>query len=133
MVLLIAFALYLAIFAYIVFFSRRAAEDYKVHIALFENLARSVNIDFGVLGFLQTMISEGPVAAFSQVHIEAPRYIGEVYLNISVRNLAKVRHRLEADGIEVGPIVDDYFQGIQRFTFDGPDNVHITFLETYVG
>lgn len=297
---------YLAIFAYIVFFSRSASEDYRVHIALFENLARSVNIDFGVFEFLVTLVTQGPASAFSHVNIEAPRYIGEVYLNImlfvpigyllpyvfrwfrarvrirpvvacfiisllteniqlifklgfydiddlitntiggffgqmlfvafayvvtnpdwrrelrslrrwrkkakqrtlypfarnmklartklmgtseeavwdfyveklgfrlvgqhvpldspgtvvlyqlgqfqveiccanadvefaeqylniSVRNLAKVRERLLADGIEAGPIEDDYFRGIRRFTVDGPDNVRITFLESYVG
>ena len=66
-ILVVMLALYAAIFSYMVFFSRHASEDYQIHINFFEDLTHAVDfdIDFGVLGFLQSIFTEGPVAAFS--------------------------------------------------------------------
>lgn len=77
-------ALYVVIFSYMVFFSRHASEDYQIHIDLFANLTNAIDfdIDFGVLGFLQSIFTEGPVAAFSHIKVISFRDLAEVYLNI---------------------------------------------------
>lgn len=83
-VLVVMLALYGVVFSYMVFFSRHASEDYQIHIDLFANLANAVDfdIDFGVLGFLQSIFTEGPVAAFSHVKVISFREVAEVYLNV---------------------------------------------------
>ena len=78
----IIFFLYLAVFAYLVFFSRTAAEDYKVHVAPLSDLRASVRIDSGILGVIAAFLSGGVEAAANQVHIEKPEDIGQIYMNI---------------------------------------------------
>ena len=55
------------------------------------------------------------------------------FLDISARNLEKVRNRLQEQGVACGPIEDDDFPGVRRFSFEGPDNVCVSMLESYVG
>ena len=83
-ILVVMLALYAAVFSYMVFFSRHASEDYQIHINFFEDLTHAVDfdIDFGVLGFLQSIFTEGPVAAFSHVKVISFRDLAEVYLNV---------------------------------------------------
>ena len=83
-ILVVMLILYAAIFAYIVLFSRPMSENYKIHINLFANLANAVDfdIDFGVLGFLLSIFTEGPVQAFSHIKIVNFGKVAEVYLNI---------------------------------------------------
>ena len=83
-ILVVMLILYAAIFAYIVLFSRPMSENYKIHINLFANLANAVDfdIDFGVLGFLLSILTEGPVQAFSHIKIVNFGKVAEVYLNI---------------------------------------------------
>ena len=63
-------------------FSRVASDEYLIHVALFEDLHASVRMDLGLLGFIQTIFSQGLQAAFSQVHVLKPEDIAQVYLNI---------------------------------------------------
>ena len=83
-ILVVMLALYGAIYCYMVFFSRDASEDYRIHIDLFANLASAVDfdIDFGILGFLQSIFTEGPMAAFSHIKAISLRDLAEVYLNV---------------------------------------------------
>ena len=76
------FAAYVAGFAYVVFFSRQATENYVVHTALFQDLAGSVQIDYGVLGFLKILFTEGISSALSHFRIVYISGITQVYMNI---------------------------------------------------
>ena len=76
------FAAYVAGFAYVVFFSRQATENYVVHTALFQDLAGSVQIDYGVLGFLKLLFTEGISSALSHFRIVYISGITQVYMNI---------------------------------------------------
>ena len=49
-VLVLVFLIYLALLSYVVFFSRSASSDYLIHVALYEDLANAIQIDFGILG-----------------------------------------------------------------------------------
>ncbi len=76
------FGLYLLAVAYIVFFSRSATKDYQVHIALFSDLKNAVRIDFGFLGFIKTVFTDGFRVAASHVRIEKAEDIAQVYMNV---------------------------------------------------
>ena len=76
------FAVYLLAVAYIVFFSRSATQDYQVHIALFSDLKNAVRIDFGFLGWIKTVFTEGFPAAMSHVQVEKLEDITQVYMNV---------------------------------------------------
>ncbi len=75
------FALYLLAAAYIVFFSRSAGMNYQVHIALFQDLRESVQIDLGFLGFIKAVFSDGFSAAVTHISIVSPEDIAQVYMN----------------------------------------------------
>ena len=79
--LLFIFMLYLCAIAYLVFFSRSAADEYRVHVALFEDLQSAVYVDYGILRFIRTLFTHGFKAAFSHVHILSPEDITQVYMN----------------------------------------------------
>ena len=81
-ILAAVFGIYLAAFAWLALFSRSAARDYTVHVALFEDLARSVRIDPGILGLLRTALTEGIGTAVSQVKILHAEDIAQVYMNV---------------------------------------------------
>ena len=81
-VLLALFGLYLLAVAYIVFFSRSATRDYQVHVALFEDLKNAVQIDFGFLGFLKAVFTEGFSAALAHVRIAKAADITQAYMNV---------------------------------------------------
>ena len=80
--LYVMFASYCAIFLYLVFFSRSAMEDYRVHVAPLQDLANAVYIDFGILGFLASIAREGLFKALEHVEIVNAYDIGQVYLNV---------------------------------------------------
>ena len=81
-VLLALFGLYLLAVAYIVFFSRSATRDYQVHVALFEDLKNAVRIDFGFLGFLKAVFTDGFAAALAHVRIVKAADITQTYMNV---------------------------------------------------
>ena len=76
------FGLYLAIFAYVVFFSRVATEDYQVHVAVLEDLSNSVQTDHGFSDVLRTLFSEGFGAAMKRVRIVRLQDILQFYMNM---------------------------------------------------
>ena len=80
--LIAVFGLYLLLVAYVAFFSRSASDDYRVHIALYHDLASSIKIDLGIFGFIHTMFTEGFNAAMSHVEIRGFASIAQVYMNI---------------------------------------------------
>ena len=81
-VLIAVFAVYLFLLFYVAFFSRSAAADYLVHISLYEDLANAIKIDFGILGLLKVLFTEGFSAAMAHVRINKIEDIVQVYLNI---------------------------------------------------
>lgn len=83
MVILVGMLLvYLAAFSYMVFFSRNAHNDYKIHTALFDKFADSLQVDFGVLELLRVLVTKGPVAFFSHIHVINLHDFAEVHLNV---------------------------------------------------
>lgn len=82
LVLYMVFAVYLAGFAYIVFFSRTAAAQHTVHTALFQDFASSFQFDYGIVGFLKILFTEGISSAMSHVRILYFSGITQVYMNI---------------------------------------------------
>lgn len=82
LVLGMVFAVYLAGFAYLVFFSRSAAEQYTVHTALYHDLAGSIQVDYGLFDFIGIMFTEGIPSALSHVRILYISGITQVYMNI---------------------------------------------------
>lgn len=83
-VLVAMLAVYAVIFSYMVFFSRHASEDFQIRVNWLSDVANAVDfdIDFGVIGFLQSIFTEGPVAAFSHVRVISFRDLAETYLNV---------------------------------------------------
>ncbi len=80
--LICMFGVYLLLIGYVAFFSRSAAEDYVVHVNLYEHLASSIHIDFGILGLIHSIFTEGFRAAMSHVQITRLSNIAQVYMNI---------------------------------------------------
>ena len=82
LLLFAVFFVYIMAFAYLVFFSRTASEEYLVHIAPFADLQNAINTDYGVFDFLVTLFREGVQAAFSHVYVVKIEDITQVYMNI---------------------------------------------------
>ena len=82
LVLYAVFALYVAAFLVITFFSRTATEAYQVHVAPFQDLYNAVETDRGLVDILQTVFTEGLSEGLSHVEIIRPQDIAQVYLNI---------------------------------------------------
>ena len=82
LVLYAVFALYVAVFLVITFFSRAATEAYQVHVAPFQDLYNAVETDRGLVDILQTVFTEGLSEGLSHVEIIRPQDIAQVYLNI---------------------------------------------------
>jgi len=82
LILFAVFFVYIMVFAYLVFFSRRATEEYMVHIAPFEDLQNAISADYGLFDFLVTLFREGVQAAFSHVYVVKFEDIAQVYMNI---------------------------------------------------
>ncbi len=81
-ILIYIFITYLALLSYVAFFSRSAAKDYLLHISFYEDLSNSVKIDYGVLGLLKVLFTEGPAAALSHIKIVNMDDLMQVYLNV---------------------------------------------------
>ena len=80
--LLLVFGLYVAAVAWLVFFSRTATQDYKVHVAVFQDLKNAIQIDFGLLGLIRTLWAEGFRAAGAHIRIISPDDIAQAYMNL---------------------------------------------------
>lgn len=81
-ILVSVFVLYVAAVAWLVLFSRSATDDYQVHTALYQDLHNSVQIDYGFLGVIRAVFTEGFSAAMSHIHLVSPEDIAQVYMNI---------------------------------------------------
>ena len=73
---------YLLVFAWLVFFSRNAAEGYSVHIAPLEDLKNAFSTPTGFSGWFRTLFTECVSSAFSQISIVRPQDIYQFYLNM---------------------------------------------------
>jgi len=76
------FAVYIAAYAYLVFFSRSASEEYLVHIAPFADLQNAIAADYGLFDLLVALFREGAQSAFSHIRVVKFEDITQVYMNI---------------------------------------------------
>jgi len=76
------FFIYLMVFAYLVFFSRSASEEYLVHIDPFADLHNAIDTDYGVFDFIVALFKEGIQNAFSHIRVVKLEDIAQVYMNI---------------------------------------------------
>lgn len=81
-VLYIVLALYMAANVWLVFFSRSATEEYLVHVDPLGDLMDSVRIDSGILGTITEIYSVGISEGLSNIHVEKPEDIAQVYMNV---------------------------------------------------
>ena len=82
LVLYCVFGLYIMAVLFVTFFSRSAASDYQIHIAFYQDLANAVKIDFGILGFIHSIFTDGLAEALQHVSVEKMDSISQVYLNV---------------------------------------------------
>lgn len=82
LILFAVFFVYVMVFAYLVFFSRTASEEYLVHIAPFVDLQNAISTDYGLSDFLVTLFRGGIQEAFSHVYVLKFEDIAQVYMNI---------------------------------------------------
>jgi len=82
LILFAVFFVYIMVYLYLVLFSRRASQEYLVHIAPFEDLQNAISTDFGLFDFIVTLFREGVQAAFSHVYVVKFADIAQVYMNI---------------------------------------------------
>lgn len=75
---------YLAVFAYLVFFSRNAAEQYTVHVAPLQDLRDAFSTDHGFSDVIRRIFTEGFTEAFRNVRLVRPDDLIQFYLNIMV-------------------------------------------------
>ena len=76
------FAVYIAVYAYLVFFSRSASEEYLVHIDPFADLQKAIKTDYGLFDLLVSVFTEGVQQALSHVRVVKFEDITQVYMNI---------------------------------------------------
>lgn len=76
--------LYLGLFAWLVFFSRTAMNDYAVHVAPLEDLKNAFQTDHGFSDVFSRIFTEGIVSAFSNVKLVRPEDIAQFYMNLMV-------------------------------------------------
>ena len=76
------FAVYIAAFAFLVFFSRGTGESYLVHAAPFEDLRKAITTDTGVIDTVIAFVRDGFREGLSHIRIIEPADIAQVYLNI---------------------------------------------------
>ncbi|MBR0352869.1 MAG: VanZ family protein [Oscillospiraceae bacterium] len=79
LLLFFVFAVYIGVVAWLVFFSRSASEEYRVHVALFQDLQNAINIDFGILRelslgepFIQILKGEDIAQAYMNLMLFVP-------------------------------------------------------------
>lgn len=82
LLLLAVFAVYAAVVAYLVFFSRSASESYSIHIAPFADLQKAIASDFGLFDMLVLLFTEGFQAMISHIRVVKFEDITQVYMNV---------------------------------------------------
>lgn len=81
-ILYMVFAVYVAAYAYLVFFSRGASESYLVHIAPFADLQKAIDTDNGLFDILVVLFTQGFQEAFSHIRVVKFEDITQVYMNM---------------------------------------------------
>ena len=76
------FAAYIAVYAYLVFFSRAATQEYQVHIAPFKDLSAAITSDHGVFDILVILFEQGYEEALSHIQVVKAADIAQVYMNM---------------------------------------------------
>lgn len=76
------FFVYMAVYVYLVFFSRNALEDYVVHVKPLQDLMNSVHIDTGIVGVTSTILEEGLSDGLSKIQVQKPEDIAQFYMNV---------------------------------------------------
>ena len=102
-------ALYLLLFAWLVFFSRSSTGDYTVHIAPLQDLKNAFSTPTGFSGWFRTLFTEGLSSAFSQISIVRPEDISQFYLNmmlfLPIGYLLPYVFRFFRAGVRVRPVL----------------------------
>ena len=80
--LFLVFAVYLAAYAYLVFFSRAATESYVVHIAPFADPQKAIDTDNGLFDILVILFTQGFQEAISHIRVVKVEDITQVYMNM---------------------------------------------------
>lgn len=55
--------------------------------------------------------------------------IGDQYLTLSVKNIARVKKRLNKNGFETGDFDNDPYTGLRTLSITGPEGIRIKFIE----
>ena len=76
------FAAYIFVYAYLVFLSRSASEQYLVHIDPFADLQKAIDTDYGLFDFIVAIFKEGIQQAFSHIHVVKFEDVTQVYMNM---------------------------------------------------
>ena len=82
-ILMAGFVAYLLIYAWLVFFSRTAMNDYVVHIAPLEDLKNAFQTEHGFSDVFSRFFTEG-FSAFANVELVRPEDIAQFYMNVMV-------------------------------------------------
>lgn len=79
-ILWIVFGLYMAANAYLVFFSRDASMDYKIHTRPLDSLFPT--IDTGIFGLFHDVVTGKTASGLTQSHITSLQDLTQIYLNM---------------------------------------------------
>lgn len=80
--LFVIFGLYLIVLFYVAWFSRSAYEDFKVQTEFMGGLQNQIQIDFGFLGFIKAILTDGFASAMEHVRLRSFESLDQIYLNI---------------------------------------------------
>ncbi len=83
-ILTLGLAVYMVVFAYLVFFSRTAMTHYSVHVAPLQDLRDAFTTDHGFSDVIRRIFSDGFTEAFRNVRLVRPEDVIQFYLNIVV-------------------------------------------------
>ncbi len=83
-ILTLGLAVYMVVFAYLVFFSRTAMTHYSVHVAPLQDLRDAFITDHGFSDVIRRIFSDGFTEAFRNVRLVRPEDVIQFYLNIVV-------------------------------------------------
>lgn len=80
--LIAAFAVYLGIFANLVFFSRHASEEYRIQMKLFPQIKNSFDADLGFIDLLAVILRDGFEEGMAHIKVFNPMGLAEPYMNV---------------------------------------------------
>ncbi len=82
--LVFVFLIYIGALLYLTLFSRTAANEYTIHVALYNDLAGSFRIDLGLFELIRVLFTEGISSALSHIEIIRTANLTQVYMNIAL-------------------------------------------------